>query len=167
VLVALAGLLLSGAAAWYQTLQNQHLMQQRLQAVGAAAAEHMQQHLGRYQDALQGLRRGADSRPGPHGAGRTQSLPGQPGARAGTGQRAQFRFCAARAAPDEAAFVREQWARQPDFYVREFSRHPHSRYVVQAYRALDGGQPLQGLDLGSKPCAGAPPTSPQRPARRA
>lgn len=151
LLVAAAGLLLSGGAASYQALQNQRLLQQRLQAAGAAVAEHMQQHLGRYLDALQGLR-GVALTAGPARMGQPElnvylaSL--DPEHELGSAR--SFGFVRRVARADEAAYLRAQRSVQPEFHIREFSRHRRERYVVQAYRSLDGGQPLLGLDLGSE-----------------
>ncbi|MYM66686.1 PAS domain S-box protein [Pseudoduganella sp. FT55W] len=150
-LLAAAGLVLSSAAAFYQQGQNQRLLQQRLQVAGNTAAAHMQQHLGRYLDALQGLR-GVVLTAGAAHMGQSElnlylaSLaPEQE-----LGSARSFGFVRRVARHQEAAFVRDQRSRQPDFYLREFSRHQQDRYVVQAYRSLDGGQPLLGLDLGSE-----------------
>jgi PAS domain S-box-containing protein len=152
LLAAAAGLLLSSAAALYQTAQNQRLLQQRLAATGAAAAGHISEHLARYQDALQGLR-GVVLTAGPAQMGQPQlnlylasMAPEQT-----LGSARSFGFVRRVARADEAAYVRGQRSAQPDYQLSQFGRHAGPRYVVQAYKSLDGGLPLHGLDLASEP----------------
>lgn len=152
LLVGLAGLLLSSVTAFYQADQNQRLLQQRLTATGFAAAEHMKQHLSRYLDALQGLR-GVVLTATPEHTGQKQLnlyLSSMAPERELSSARS-FGFVRRVARDQEYSYVQEQRARQAGYFVREFHRHSDARYIVQAYRSLDGGQSLLGLDLGSEP----------------
>ncbi|MCD2518810.1 response regulator [Massilia sp. G4R7] len=152
LVIAVAGVALSIAAAQYQQRDNRQVLERRLQRLLDHASEGVGARIQGYRNVLRGMR-GLLLVAGPD-----RTTPAQlsrylanidvehefPGARG-------FGFARRVAPAAEAAYVARQRLVHGKFALRQVAPNQDERYVIQLFESIGGNESALGLDLASEP----------------